>query len=175
MNSPNLSNATDAMCKLCKMKSKDLFEKTKSNFFLQKLFGFLTKKKLLDLIKYNKNIQKRINININDYKEFSETYSSIEIEIKPGTNWRYLFIQNKEEDKEYYHIFFNNNKEEMKRNFLQKNEKVPIIRIIIDYPVTSFENLFFNCNLVETLNFKKFFRKNINNMRCMFFGCLSLK
>ena len=74
MNSPNLSNETDETGKLCKMKSKDLFEKTKSNFFLQKLFGFLTKKKLLNLIKYNKNIQKRINININDYKEFSETY-----------------------------------------------------------------------------------------------------
>ena len=99
MNSPNLSNIKDVTVKLSKKKSKDLFEKTKSNFFLQKLFGFLTKKKLLNLIKYNKNIQKRINININDYKEFSETYSSIEIEIKPGNNRRYIFIQNKEEIK----------------------------------------------------------------------------
>ena len=122
MNSPNLSNIKDVTVKLSKTKSKDLFEKTKSNFFLQKLFDFLTKKKLLNLIKYNKNIQKRINININDYKEFSETYSSIEIEIKPGNNSRYIFIQNKEEDKEYYHIFFNNN-EEMKRNFLKKMRK----------------------------------------------------
>ena len=38
------------------------------------------KKKSLDIVKYNKNI---ININIKDYKEYSEIYSSIEIEIKP--------------------------------------------------------------------------------------------
>ena len=38
------------------------------------------KKKSLDIIKYNKNIQKRINISIKDYKEYSEIYSSIEIE-----------------------------------------------------------------------------------------------
>ena len=46
----------------------------------------------------------------------------------------------------------------MKRNFLKTNEKVQIIRIIFDYPAKSFENLFFNCNLIETINFKKFFR-----------------
>ena len=33
-------------------------------------------------MKYNKNIKNRINISINDYKEYSEIYSSIEIEIK---------------------------------------------------------------------------------------------
>ena len=175
MKSPNLSNITDRDDKYCKMKSKDLFEKTKNNFFVQKLFDLLTKKKSLNLIKYNKNIQKRINININDYKEFSETYSSIEIEIKPGDNRFYTFINSKEEDKEYYHIFFDNNNEEIKRNFLGKKERIKIIRIIIDYPVKSFESLFFNCGLVETINFKKFFRKNINNMRYMFFGCSSLK
>ena len=44
------------------------------------------------MIKYNKNIKNRINININDYKEYSEKYSSIEIYIKPVKNKYGKFI-----------------------------------------------------------------------------------
>ena len=65
------------------MKSKDIFKNLKSDYFLQILFNHLTKKKTLEIIKYNKNIKNRININIKDYKEYLELYSSIEIEIKP--------------------------------------------------------------------------------------------
>ena len=64
-----------------KVKSKDIFKNLKSDYFLQILFNNLLKKILLELIKYNKNIKNRININIKDYKEYSEIYSSIEIEI----------------------------------------------------------------------------------------------
>ena len=66
-----------------KIESKDIFKNSKNDFFLQKLFNHLLKKKILDIIKYNKNIKERINISIKDYKEYSEIYSSIEIEIKP--------------------------------------------------------------------------------------------
>ena len=45
-----------------KMKSKDIFENLKSDYFLQKLFNILLKKKSLDIIKYNKNIKNRIKI-----------------------------------------------------------------------------------------------------------------
>ena len=65
------------------MKSKNIFKNLKSDYFLQILFNNLMKKKTLDIIKYNKNMKNRININIKDYKEYSEIYSSIEIEIKP--------------------------------------------------------------------------------------------
>ena len=64
-----------------KVKSKDIFKNLKSDYFLIKLFNHLMKKKTLEIIKYNKNIKNRININIKDYKEYSEIYSSIEIEI----------------------------------------------------------------------------------------------
>ena len=84
----------------------------KSNYFLKKLFDNLEKKRILEIVKNNKNIKKRINLNINDYKEYSEKYSSIEIEIKPVNNKYGEFINIKEEeDKKYYHIYFNNNKE----------------------------------------------------------------
>ena len=63
-------------------KSKNIFNNLKSDYFLQLLFNHLLKKKSLDIIKYNKNIKGRINISIKDYKEYSEIYSSIEIEIK---------------------------------------------------------------------------------------------
>ena len=69
-----------------KIKYKDIFKKSKSDYFLQKLFGYLNKRILLDIIKYNKNIKERIKININDYKEYLEIYSPIIIEIKPAKN-----------------------------------------------------------------------------------------
>ena len=86
----------------------------KADYFLQKVFDNLEKKKTLEIVKNNKNIKKRINICINDYKEYSDKYSSIEIEIKPVNNKSGKFINIKEEDKKYYHIYFNNNKKEKK-------------------------------------------------------------
>ena len=106
-----------------KIESKNIFKKLKSDYFLQKLFNILLKKKSLDIIKYNKNIKNRIKINIQDYKEYSELYSSIEIEIKPVKNKYGEFI-NMNENKIYYHIYFNDNKEEIKRNNFNENDNV---------------------------------------------------
>ena len=50
--------------------SKDIFKNLKNDFFLQKLFHNLLKKKSLDIIKYNKKIKERINISIKDYNVF---------------------------------------------------------------------------------------------------------
>ena len=65
------------------IKSINIFNNLKTDYFLRKLFNNLKTKKTLNIAKYNNNIKKRINININDYKKYSEKYSSIEIEIKP--------------------------------------------------------------------------------------------
>ena len=65
-----------------KTEAKGVFKNLKSDYFLRKLFYNLLKKKSLDIIKYNKNIKERINISIKDYKEYSEIYSLIEIEIE---------------------------------------------------------------------------------------------
>ena len=54
--------------KVNQKKSMDMLLNLKNNYFLQKLFNNLEKRKILEIIKYNKNIKKRINININDYK-----------------------------------------------------------------------------------------------------------
>ena len=156
--------------------SENMFKKLKSDYFIQKIFGYIHKKKSLETIRYNKNIQKRINININHYKDYSEKYSSIEIEIKPMENEYGTFINIKEEDEEYYHIYYNDNKtKQIKSTSLNKNDKVSKINIVIDYQIKSFHKLFNYCQCIESICFKKFYRKNITNMSFMFYGCSSLK
>ena len=139
-----------------KIESKDLFKNLKSNYIFKKLFHNLLKKKSLDIIKYNKKIKERINISIKDYKEYSEMYSSIEIEMKPVNNKFGKFINMNENDKKYYHIYFNDNEEEIKSNYLNENENVTKLKIIIDFQVKSFYELFYNCKCIEYIYFNKF-------------------
>ena len=79
------------------------------------------------------------------------------------------------ENKIYYHIYFNDNKKEIKRNYLDGNDNVSKIKIIIDYQVKSFEQLFYYCKCIEYIYFKKFYRNNIFDMEGMFYECSSLK
>jgi hypothetical protein len=52
------------------------FKNIKSPYILQKICNNLETRRGLYLIRYNKNIKKKLDINIDDYKEYSE----IEIE-----------------------------------------------------------------------------------------------
>ena len=137
--------------------SNNKLKNLKSDYFIQKFFNYMTKRRALELIKYNKNIQKRMNININNYKDYSEKYSSIEIEIIPMKNEYGKFIDIKEEDKNYYHIYFNDNKkEEIKKTSINKKDNVSKINIIIDYQVNSFSRLFEFCRCIKSINFENF-------------------
>ena len=150
--------------------------KIRSKYILLLILSNLMKKKSLDIIKYNNNIKERVNISIKDYKEYLEIYSPIEIELEPVDNEYGKFININKENEKYFHIYFNNKKEEIKRNFLKKNELIyNKIKIIIDYQVKSFEELFYNCECIKYINFKKFYRNNIDNMGYMFDGCFSLR
>ena len=113
---------------------------------------------------------------VNNYKEYSEKYSSIEIEIIPAKNKYSKFININKGDESYYHIYLNS-KEEIKRTFLEKDKDKNIkkINIIIDYQIKSFFNLFSYCKCIESINFKKFHRNDITNMSGMFRGCVLLK
>ena len=161
MNSRNIS----------KNEHKKEFENLKSDFIFKKIISFMKKNKSLNIMKYNKKLQKRLNININDYREYSE----VEIELKFVYNKYGKFINISNEDKEYYHIYFDNSNKEIKRNYLEENEEVKMIKIIIDYQVKSFKGLFYYCDCIDSISFNKFYRKNITNMSCMFSGCSSLK
>ena len=150
--------------------------KLKSDYFIQKFFGYMSERKYLETIRYNKSIQKRINININHYKAYSETKTSIELDIIPMKSKYGKFININEEDKKFIHIYFNDNKKkEIENTYLYTDDNVSKISIIIDYQIKSFSELFFYCKCIESIEFKKFYRNNITDMSYMFYECSSLK
>ena len=147
------------------MESKDTSSKEeeqglrnlKSDYFIQKFFGYMSERKYLETIRYSKSIQKRINININHYKAYFETKTSIELDIIPMKGKYGEFININEEDKKYFHIYFNDNKKkEIEITSLNKYRNVSKISIIIDYQIKSFAELFFICRCIESIKFKKF-------------------
>ena len=77
--------------------------------------------------------------------------------------------------KRIFSYLFNNSKKEIKRNYLKEKEKVKRIKIIINYQVKSFENLFYDCLWINSIYFIKFDRNDITNMWSMFNKCISLK
>ena len=103
MNSKHINNKK--IEKLNLIKSKGEYINIKSDYIMNKIFNNMQKRLYLEIIKYNINIQKRLNININNYKNYSEKYSSIELEIIPIQNKYGKFINIKEEDKKYFHIY----------------------------------------------------------------------
>ena len=157
-------------------KPNPIKENIKNRYILSQLYDNMTKKKKLEIVKYNKKIQNRLNLDLKDYKEYSETFTPIEIEIIPNKDKYGKFINIDENDKLYYHIYFNDNKEEIKNKYkIEEEDKVAKIKIIIDYQVKSFKELFYDCDFIESINFKKFYRNNIIDMSYMFYVCSSLK
>ena len=174
----SFTESQDTNGKLINTSSKSQLEKIKSVYFLQnRLFEILTKNKFLEIIKYNKTLQKKLDLSIKDYKEYSEIFSPIEIELIPIKNdfGSFINLYVEKEKASHFHIYFNNDKEEIKRYVLNKDDNISKIKLIIDYQIKSFEELFKYSNCIESINFKKFYRTNINNMRQMFFGCEKLK
>ena len=145
-----------------KQKNKnDRFENLKSDHFLDRLFSYMKKNRSLEIMKINKELQKRLHLSINSYKEYSQLYTPIEIELTLENDKFGKFINIPKDEKEYFHIYFDNSSEEIKRNKLNKNEKVNTIKIIIDHQVKSFKYLFCFCDCISSINFKKFYRTNI--------------
>ena len=136
----------------------------------------MPKRKSLETVRYNKNIQKRINININHYKAYSEEYSSIEFDIIPVKGEYGKFINIKKEDKKYFHIYFNDNKnKEIENTSLHRDDNVSKISIIIGYQIKSLYGLFYDCSCIESICFKQLSRNDITDMSYMFYECSSLK
>ena len=176
MKSKDTTNTGTEIEKLNQNKPKDKFIKLKSDYFLKKLFDVIQRRISLKIFKDNINIQKSLNININNYKDFSEKFSSIELEIIPIQNKYGQFIKIKEEDKKYFHIYFNDNKKkEIKKTKLNKKNKLSKINIIINYQIESFSGLFYYCKCIESINFKTFYRNNIIDMSSMFFWMFIIK
>ena len=102
--------------------SNNQLKNVKSHYIIKKFFEYITERKSLEIIRYNKSIQKRININIYNYKAYFETKTSIELDIIPINGKYGDFIKIKEENKKYFHIYFNDNKK--KEIILRKMKKL---------------------------------------------------
>ena len=147
----------------------------KSVYTIKIIFEHIKKNKYLSIIKYNKKMQNRLKLTINDYKEYSQLYSPIEIELKlvKNTYSNQAFINTTDDNKKYFHIFFNDSNKEANLSSLN-HEKIEKVKIIIDHHIISFGYLFL-CTRIEEIYFKKFYRTNIIDMRSMFACCTSLK
>ena len=138
--------------------NKNLLYNIKSNYILKEIFDNLPKIKSLYIIKYNKKIQNKLDIDINYYKHFS----IIEILIIPKKNPKGQFIKIlNDEDKQYYHIYFNDSKEEIKRYYINEKDEITKIKMMIEHKVKSLYKLFYSCESIESITFKNYYRNNI--------------
>ena len=110
MESKDTSNKAKEQRQSKFINSNNKLRNVKSHYIIQKFFEYIPERKSLETIRYNKSIQKWINININHYKAYSETKTSIELDIIPMKGEYGEFININEEDKKYFHIYFNDNK-----------------------------------------------------------------
>ena len=140
MSSNDLSNKKEVKANI--ISSKNIYNFIKSKYILQKIINNLNTKKSLKLIKYNKKIRNLLEIGLNNYRECSETQTTIELEILPKKDKYGKFININEREVSHYHIYFDECKEEKKRNNLSSDDKIQKIKIIVDYKVISFKGIF---------------------------------
>ena len=143
----------------------------KSNYILKEIFDVLDISKCLNIIRYSKIYQQKLEKDINNYKD---EYLNIEIEIIPSEGNLITFIEDWDK-KGYFHYFINDNKEELKRNYILKMDNAKKIKVKVDKEVKSFSRLFQDCVNNKKIKFVKFNRKDIEDMSYMFQGCLSLE
>ena len=143
-----------------------MLDNIKSSYILKTIIRNLLKSRYLNLITHNKNLQKKLNITLENYIKY---YYQIEIEI----------ITDKDkigkENIPFYHIYFNDGNKEIKRNYFTINEKVSKIKVLIDMDVKSIEGLFEECYCIKEVKFINFNRTDFKNYKSMFYYCLNLK
>ena len=72
MESKNTSREVEEQGQSKLIDSNNKLQNVKSHYIILKFFEYMTERRPLEIIRYNKNIQKRIHININHYKAYSE-------------------------------------------------------------------------------------------------------
>ena len=170
-NMPNYSHIQNTFKRRVKS-----FTCVKSNYILKEIFENLFFVKEMQIVSYNKNLQKRLDLSIKDYKDYYQVIIELEVhpkeKIKGYKNYFLKYIDSRLA--KFYHIYFNNKNVEIHRNYYMPIDNVTKIHIIIDYEIKSFYGLFNNCDCIQKIKFLKFYRKDIMNMSCMFFNCNSL-
>ena len=89
-NSGIITNPKKKMNEYENIKSEKVIESIKSSYVLKDIFSFLSEKQKLKIIIYNKNLQKKIDINIENYKRIARIYKKI---TKNGKEKEYYIYQ----------------------------------------------------------------------------------
>ena len=147
-----------------------LLANIKSKYIMKQIFQNLKEINFINIIRYNKTIKNRIDITLEDYKKYTK------IEIKIDTLCYGKFI-NRFNDEKYIHIYFNSKQKERNKTmkYIEYEEKVEEIKIIIDYGIKSLEVLFKECNAIKKIKFIGFSIRDITNMNGMFCYCPNLE
>ena len=140
--------------------------------------NYVAKRKYYLLFQHNKNFQKKLDLNLEDYKDLhKKIFLTIELELIPckqlKPDIKHYFIRTRE-NKSYYHIYFNNDSIETDRNYLTNFDKVAKIKIKIDMDLKSIKGLFYDCSIIKKIKFTKFNRDDFTDMSEIFYGCSSL-
>ena len=147
-----------------------MLNKIRSKYILSKPFEYISTKRFLNIIKYNKVLKKIFNFSFKSYFQIKIviiTTGAIYRENRP-------FININKNDENFFHIYFNGAKEEIKRNYIKPYEKVSKIKILIDKEVKSIDNLFCGIGFLKKIIFKKFNRFDFTDFNSMFDGCQNL-
>ena len=156
-----------------KQNSQATLKSVRSRYILDKIFDNLSLHRALDIIKHTKKLQNKLNKGLKDYKN----YFQIELELIPTDDALGEFINIPKFNESQYHIYFNESRRERKLYKINKSDKVKKINVKIDKYKNnnSLYKLFSQIQCVKEIRFKKFYRKDIQNMSYMFEGCVSLE
>ena len=147
-----------------------MLNKIRSVYIIKEIFKNIEPLVFLNIIRYNKNLQKKLEITKGNYQYYDLV---IKIELIPkNLDTKNTFINLNENDKNFYQIYLDGKK--VKRNYFTNKEKISKIKIIINNEIKSLKGLFASCFCIKEINFKKFKKKDIIDMSEMFYNCKNL-
>ena len=133
----------------------------------------------MKLLKYNKTLQKKFGLSLNDYKN----YIQLKIELIPieSSNLKRQknFFINSKAIKNNYTAYINDNKKLLNRDYFTVEDKVSKINLMLHDIGDSLKDLFniqqygsfAGCDCIKEIKFIMFNKKNIKDMSFMFHGC----
>ena len=155
----------------------NLLNNIKSKYILKKIFNNVQKKKILNIIKFNKSIKDKLGIEINDYEKYSNVIIEIiPVEVKLGKIKKIIDIYSY--DFKYCKIIMTDDKNdnyEIHGVYIYPEDNAEKITITLDYRFDRYKYLFSKCDGIKSVNFIKYYRKDINDISHMFRECHNLE
>ena len=152
----------------------------KSIYILKKIIRCPCEKKLLNIIKYNKNLQKKLDYNNDDYGKYIDTKITV-VFSKSKKCSGLLSLDEKHrtlplfKDRKNIKIYYNNHeKKDKKEDYYDENERPIKAHIIINKSITDFSSLFEDQHGIAGVFFKRV-NSQIKDISCMFYDCSRLK